>query len=348
MTGNFSRNAINNNLVDGLFVNGSTDSTATFEVVSNTTDGNGFEGIHFERFEAAQVTFNSNTSDNNGRHGIYLSDYLTPGGQIDIVSSSASNNSGQGILVERGDGNLNILNSTVINNVAGGIKTESWTNMTAGQRTFIGNTVGGITNISGNGVGAGANLQFDLFAPGVTQDILVTGLSLNDGGRGVFSTVDGENSVLNIDIVNMISISNNIADGIRLVANNGGTINTQIGNTTDTPLQLIDNGAAAGAGIFLTAEGPGGTVPSRINAAIDNVNIQLAPSTFNVNGVDISSLDNAVVDVSITNSTITKSEVLVPEIGELRGGDIAINMNFANDGSGNINRVFTEGKHVAG
>ena len=336
----FNNNTATGNGIDGIFINGSTDPTATFAFNGNTVTGNGFEGIHLDNFEAAQVSFNENITSTNGRHGLYIEDYLTGGGQVDIVSQVSTDNGGQGILLERGDGNLNILNSTVTGNIAGGVKTDTWTNLVAGQSTFIGNVGDGVTTISDNGVGAGANLQFDLFADGVTQDVLVTGLSLDNGGRGVFGTVSGQDSVMNIQIVNMVSISNNIADGIRLIASDGATINTRIANDAGLALQMIDNGSAAGAGIFLSADGVGVGTPSAINAVIDNVNIQIAPSAFSLRGIDVSSLGNAVVDIDVSNTAITKSEVAVEAIGEIRGGDIGIDLDFANNGRGDINSVF--------
>ena len=342
----FTANTVTGNAIDGIFINGSTDSAATFIFDSNVVNDNGFEGIHLDDFEAAQVSLVSNTTNSNGRHGIYIEDYLTAGGQVDIVSTISNNNAALGVLLERGDGNLNILNSTVTGNIGGGIKTDTWTNLTPGQSTFIGNFGDGVTTISDNGVGAGANLQFDLFGDGLQQDVVVTGLSLDNGGRGVFGTVVGQDTVLNIDIVNMVSISNNIADGIRLIASDGATINTRIANDTALPLQLIDNGAAAGAGIFLSADGVGVGDPTTINAVIDNVNLQIAPSAFNLVGIDVSSIGNAVVDIDINNTDIIKSEVAVPEINEVRGGDIAINLNFDNNAAGDINSVFIQSTNI--
>lgn len=334
----FNNNNLSNNGIDGLFVNGGADPTSQFVFTGNTVNSNGFDGIHLARYNAASVLFDGNTTSGNGRHGLFLIDQLSDGITVNLLNTNSNFNGQFGVVAQRGDGNLNVLDSNVVNNLGGGVKTDTWTNQTTGQRTFIGSTADGTTTISNNGTGAGGNLQFDLFADNVQQDILVTGLSLDNGGRGIFGTVSGDSSVVNLNIRDMVSISNNTADGIRLLARGGATINTNISNLQTPALQIIGNGEAAGAGIFLSADAPAGVPPSVINANINNVAVEIPGSTAFGEAIDISSLNNSYVEVDINNSTLTKS--LVGNVNNtVTDGDTGLALNFQNDGGRDVNRV---------
>ena len=335
-----NNNTLTGNAIDGLWVRNAVDATSTYTLTGNNASNNGFDGIHFSNFEAAQLLLTDNITSNNGRHGLILTDYLTDGGDIDIVSHTADANAEFGILIERGDGDLNIVNSNVTNNLAGGIRTVSFTNNTAGQNTFVGNFNGGVSTISGNGI-AGANLQFDLIGDGLTQDILVTGLSVDNGGRGIFATSSGVNTTMNIDILDMLSISESTADGIRLLADDGGTLNANIINTT-TPLQLFNNAQSSGAAIFIAANGDPGEPTSQINTIINNVDIDLPGSTASATGISVSSTGNAVTTTSISNADIEKSLFANIDGFPIINGDVGIDLDFANNGGGDINVVDIE------
>ena len=330
-----NNNTLTGNDIDGLWVRGATDATSTFTVTGNNASGNGFDGIHFSNFEAAQLNFTDNITSNNGQHGLVLRDYLTAGGDIDIISHTSVANSEIGILIERGDGDLTIVNSIITDNIAGGIKTVSFTNNTDGQNTFIGNADGGVSTISDNGI-AGANLQFDLIGDGLTQDILITGLSVDGGGRGIFATSSGSDTILRINILDMLSISESTADGIRLLAADGGTLNANIVNTT-TPLQLFNNGKSAGASIFVSASGDAGGETSQVNTRINNVDIDLPGSTAGATGISVSSLGNSFTTTTILNADIEKSLTANIDGFPIITGDVGIDLDFANNGRGDIN-----------
>jgi hypothetical protein len=333
-----NNNTLNDNGVDGLFVQRALDPTAIFNVNNNIANGNGFEGIQFEDFQAQQLNLTSNTTSNNGRHGLFLSDYLTNGGEINILSHISDSNAEQGILIERGDGNLNILDATVTNNIGGGILTDTFTNQTAGQSTLIGNSEGGVSTITGNGVGAGSNLQFNLTQAGAVQDALVTGLSLDNGGRGILASVEGIDTRLNLNVIDNISISENLADGIRLIADDGGTINATIAND-GLPLIMTNNGQSAGGAIFVSANGTNGIPASQINTTIRNVDINLPGSTANATGISVNSNGNASTNTIIENADIEKSLVTNVAGFPVDDGDIGIDLDFANNGANAPNVV---------
>lgn len=340
-----NNNTLNDNAIDGLFVERSLAPPATYTLTGNTANGNGFEGIHFENFQAQQVILTDNVTSNNGRHGLYFTDYLTNGGQIDILTHTSDANAEQGILFERGDGNLNIVDATVTNNIGGGIKTDTFTNQTEGQSTFVGNSETGISTISNNGIGAGSNLQFDLLADGAVQDVLVTGLTIDNGGRGVFATASGLETELNISIVDNVSISENLADGIRLLADGAATLNATIANEVD-PLILTNNGRAAGSSIFISATGENGVPASQVNTFINNVDINLPGSTGGASGISVSSLGNANTNTVIDNVDIEKSLVANIPGFAVTNGDIGIELDFQNNGGGAINFVDIDNSRI--
>ena len=325
---------------DGILV---TNSTGDWSLTNVNSSFNGRDGIHLNGFASEQVNLVSTTTNNNSRHGIFLENDTLPDGQINIVGATSNENTINGILVANGDGELNVLNSTVINNTTNGVGTFNYT----GQ-TFIGVTDGGISNISGNRVGA--NLEFELDGDGLTQDVLVTGLTINDGGRGIVANTDGQNTVMNIDVIDTVSINDNDNEGIMFTANGGSVINTNILSTDPTqPLQIIDNGIIGGAAISLSAVGTNnGIAASQVNSNIDNVFIQLPGNSAGGDGIEINSTGNAVVTSTINDVEVLRiimGDTTVPnnfnvnESGTLAGGDFGIDLNFANNGAGDINRV---------
>ena len=325
---------------DGILV---TNSTGDWSLTNVNSSFNGRDGIHLNGFASEQVTLTSTTTNNNSRHGIFLENDTLPGGQIDIVGATSNENTINGILVTNGDGNLNVVDSTAINNTTGGLRTFNYT----GQ-TFVGTTPGGISSFSGNRVGA--NLEFDLDGDGLVQDVLVTGLTINDGGRGVIADTNGQNTVLNIDIIDTVSINDNDNEGIMFTADGGSVINTNIASTNAAaPLQIIDNGIIGGAAISLSAVGTNnGIAASQVNSNIDNVFIQLPGNSAGGDGIEINSTGNAVVTSTINDVEVLRiimGDTTVPnnfnvnESGTLAGGDFGIDLNFANNGAGDINRV---------
>ena len=329
---------------DGILV---TNSTGDWSLANVNSSLNGRDGIHLNGFASDQVTLTSTTTNTNSRHGIFLENDFNPSGSIDIVGANSSGNTINGILVANGDGNLNVIDSIVDNNTTGGIRTFNYTNNTPGDRTFIGTTDGGVSSVSGNRVGA--NLEFELDGDGLTQDILVTGLTINDGGRGIVGETDGQNTVMNIGIIDTVSINDNDNEGILLTANGGSIINTTINSTTAVPLQIVDNGIIGGAAISLNAVGiNNGIAASQINADIDNAFIQLPGNANGDDGILVNSTGNAVANVEIDDVEILRiivgdntipNNFDVNDSDLLAAGEFGVALNFFNNGGGDINRV---------
>ena len=339
---NISENTLTGNGGDGLFVRNSVDPNATFTISGNNASNNINKGIHFENFEAASVTLSNNITNSNEKNGVTLTNYLTTGGSIDIISHTSDSNGEIGILVDGGDGNLNIVDSTITDNIGGGITVRNFINSDPDQSTFVGNSVGGVSTITGNGVGAGSNIEFILDQAGAQQDILVTGLTVDNGGRGIFASADGVDTIMNIDIIDNVSISENLGDGIRLLADNGATVNANILNTDTIALQMINNARASGASIFVAANGVNGIPPAQINTIIRNVNIELPGSTASSEGISINSVGNSFTTTSISDVDIAKS--LVPNIDgfPVIANDTGIILEFANAGGEDLNIVDIE------
>ena len=342
---NINNNTLNGNSIDGLWVRATTDPSSTFTVTGNTANGNGFDGIHFQNFEAQQLSLTDNTTNNNGRDGVRLTDYQTAGGQIDFLGHTADSNGEFGIVVDGGDGNLNFINSTITNNIGGGIRTVNFTS-TGGQQTLVGNFDGGVSVIENNGVATGANLEFELLEPGLMQDILVTGLSIDGGGRGIFANAVGDGTVINLDILDVLSISENTGDGIRILADGGATVNANIINETTNPLQMFNNGQTGGSNIFIAATGDATGPMSRINTTIRNVDINLPGSSAFATGVNVNSTGNASTRTIIRDVDIEKSLVANIAAVGVSDGDVGVSLNFANSGGATLNLVDIEDTRI--
>jgi hypothetical protein len=205
-----------------------------------------------------------------------------------------------------------------------------------------------VSSISGNRVGA--NLKFELDGDGQTQNVLVTGLTIDDGGRGVVANTNGQNTTMNIDIIDTITINDNDNEAIMMTADGGSTINTNINSSNAAfPLQIVDNGIIGQAAISLSAVGDvNGIDASQINADIDNVFIQLPGNANGDDGIQVNSNGNAVANVEIDDVEILRiivgddaipNNFDVNDTGLIAGGDFGISLNFFNNGAGDINRV---------
>jgi hypothetical protein len=263
------RNIFSGNVIDGLFVAGAVDNQTVFTFEENIANDNGFDGLHLEDYRATQVTFLSNTTSSNGRHGLFVEDFIGEGLDMDVISHTAQNNGGTGVFIDGGDGDLDILNATITGNAVNGLQITNWSNSLEGDSTFIGITDGGTNDISDN---LSTNVVLELTDPGREQDVLITDISIIGGGRGVFASAAGIDTVMNLDIVDNGEISQHLTDGLRFEAKNSGELNVLVENTV-FPLILNDNGQSTGAGIALFADGPAGQPVSKLNAVVRNVSI---------------------------------------------------------------------------
>ena len=313
-----NRNQLTGNTRSGLLVIDALDPTSTFEFESNDATSNLFDGISIRNFDPGSVTFLSNNTSNNLRHGLYIENYVnSTGAGLTIQSHNSDSNIGSGIFLNEGNGQLNIINATVTNNNGSGILIRNWAT-TDPDRINITTTDGGVSTINGNG--GGGNVQFILDDPNIETTALLTNLDLSDGNVGVAALVQGATatgirSTLNLDILDNIGINDNLNDGIRLVARDGGLIRTNIGSTNPALLQpIINNTNGGGDGISLLARGLNGQPPGEIQAVIENVFISnelnqiirpgLPTLVVPTDGIGITSVENGLVNVQVRQSTI--------------------------------------------
>ncbi|MFT5300055.1 MAG: hypothetical protein ACI814_000829 [Mariniblastus sp.] len=354
-TGDISiaRNNIANNGRNGVFLLNALDTTANILFDSNTVTGNLMDGIQVRNYDPASIMFVNNTTNNNLRHGLYLENYAnTTGGGVTVLAHTADGNAGSGLAVNGGSGNFDLLNSNITNNSASnsfsGVIFENWATADP-ERILVSTTTGGTSTISGNG--AFANLSFLLDDPGIHTRAYITNQTLSDGVRGLAARVDGVNgggvrSTLDIDIIDNIEISRNINDGISLLALDSGLIRARI-NNTGAALQILDNARGGGDGISIIADGINGQPQAEVQAVITNVVInnavnriiRPAPLTDIViatDGIGVDSMNNSLVDIEVTNTTIGAADFG----GTLdRDTQTGIRLGFDNNGSELINRV---------
>lgn len=338
-------NLFQDNGGSGLFLLNSFDPTSNFLFSNNTATGNGVDGIQVQNVSPQSLSFIDNTTSNNLRHGLHLADYIfTPGSDPVLIENHTSlSNVGRGIMIDRGEGSLNILNTDSRNNNQAGLTIRDWNNL-PGQFINIGNLDDGISNFSNNG--ALGNIELLLTEPGLVNNVLVSDVVSNGGVRGLYGRATGQDTVLNIDILDNV-FNNNINDGIRLIAEDSAVVNTRIAGTEpNAPQQIVGNAVGGGSGIALFAQGTGGVDPARMNAVVENVFINnrfnniftdgAAALEFETTGVEVRSLENAVTDVLVRNSQIGAPNAAVPPSLDTTIGIFA---EFANDGNQLINRL---------
>ena len=356
-------NTFNDNGRNGVFLLNQLDTTANISIVNNTANGNILDGIGLLNFDPALLEITNNTTNNNLRHGLSLENYISStDNPLNILGHTADSNAVSGVVLNGGSGNLNILDSTISNNGATGLLIEDFTTIDP-EQIFIGATEGGVSTISGNG--ALANIAFVLDDPGAQSDVLITGQTLDDGINGITAVVegfdaagaaaagaapgsdeeDGFRTTLDIDIIDNLSISNNLNNGIGLTALDSGLIRANIANTDpNNPLQIVGNASAGGDGIQLLADGADGQPEAEIQADIDNVFINNSLNIIEVtgapdllvatDGIGVDGINNSFIDLDVINSTI----------GAADGADgldtqNGIRLNLDNNGSELINLV---------
>ncbi|WP_157665019.1 right-handed parallel beta-helix repeat-containing protein [Mariniblastus fucicola] len=325
------RASFSNNVVDGIYVRNTTDNSSVFTIENVVADGNGFDGIHFDNYRGSQLRLFNNTTSTNGRHGVYIKDYVGAGLDLDIITHTALDNGGTGVFIDGGDGDLNIVNSTISGNGVNGLHILNWSNSIDGDSTFIGNTTGGSTTLGGN---QSTNLVVEINDPGKTQDVLVTGISIVGGGRGVYGSAAGIGTELNMSIVDNGEFSQHLTDGLRFEAKNSGTLNVLVENEA-FPLLLNDNAQSTGAGIAFFADGPLGQPVSKLNAVVRNVSINndgevgfttTVIGPFGPDGVSVDGTGTSRINLVMEDSRIESA------------GGIAVDID--NDGNGDVNNIF--------
>ena len=345
------------NGASGLLVENLTDSTSSILLDNNTATFNGLDGFRFQDFDPDTFILNDNTTSNNVGNGLTLTNFAnTATNGLNILNHIADSNVGAGIDIDNGNGKLNILIPNITNNAGGGILITDFTNV-PGDFTVISGVAGNQANITGNGNGPN-NVDIELTQPGLLQNVLISeAVIANGNGVGIRAAATGLGTVMNLDIRDNVAVTGNFSNGITVSAFDSATINAVIGNP-DNPLPDVlvsGNGAIGASGIALLAQGnTGATTPSRLNAALTNIQVQNAddllingmPQDAVGDGVDITSTGNAVVDVSIVDSNIgAPAGNVAPDLSVFHGVDIALtNLGLLDPVTGDelINNIFLD------
>ncbi len=325
----YSRNNVSNNGFDGIFMENACDPTSVFRFEDNIVNANGRHGIHMLNYDAAAMTFLRNTTSGNGGDGVRLDTFKAGAGQranLDFVGHVADGNIGNGINIINGDGDLRFLNSQITNNLGSGIRLEDWRNTDPRDITLVGITTGGTSNITGNATGTGAGI--DVLLNGGVQNLFVRDSSVDGNGIGIRAVANNVGTVLNTSILDNLSVSNNLADGMRFNVLNGALHNVLVDNPTrpvPAALPMLNNGLIAGDAIRLLA-GDNSGLTSTMNAIIRDVNI----AGTNGNGISANVVGDGNLQLTAQNSTLQGN-----------AGN-AIDLNIDNTVAGAVNSILLD------
>ncbi len=263
----FENNNFDANGVDGLLIENACDPTTQFVFNTNTFNGNGRDGLHLNNYDAQSLTLNGNQTNNNGRDGVRLENFKNGSGNglaLDLLGHVSTGNSAIGVNIDTGDGNLRVINGNITGN-GGGLRIANWTNTNPLSSTFIGALgVGAISNYSNNATGVGIDVEL---GAGV-QRVVIMNSSANGNATGVRLATDGVGTLMDASIVDNVSFSNNVSDGLRLVSTNGATLRAIVDQPTlGGQLPIIGNGQA---GINILAGSASAGTTSVIDATIAN------------------------------------------------------------------------------
>ncbi len=339
----FARNDIQNNGFSGIsLINAcDPDSVFTFDsnIVSNNTLGNGIELINYD---ATAVIFNNNVTDGNGQNGVLLQNFKgdpNAGVEIAFDMHTARSNTGSGISIEGGSGNISITNSIIgtdfndtfflpgdiqpfTGNLGPGINIVDFT--TPGDNLIL--ISGNEINDNGGGAGAGINLELN---EGFAQ-ALITGNQVDANGIGIqasANTTGGAATTLDVMVLDNQSFAGNNADGLRFVSQGSALLNVTVDQTDGANLIVAGNG---NDGIGFLIEGD-----SSVRASIRNVF-----STVNGgDGIFGQVLNDGQLTLLVEDSVIgTDSD---PIAGLLVGGGNTngLNFNIDTNGGGRINTL---------
>jgi hypothetical protein len=319
----FTNNMVSSNLRDGIFIDGAFDPSATFTFANNMVNFNGEDGIHLRNYDAELLTFTENETNNNGRHGIFLENALDSNGNgtiVDINNHTANDNGADGVRISNGSGSLRLVNVTADNNAGTGVTIRNWTTPRPDEFVFIGGDGTQPISYSGNSVG----IDVQLLGDGLESNVVITQATVDNNGRGILATASGSDSILNLDILDMPSISGSATEAIRFDVSDGATINNNtINSDENTPMELVGNNVNGESTISYTLSGETGDM-SQINSIVRNVNIAAvsgAASGIGVNGDGDSRIRLAVSDSTINAQT-------------------GVNVALDNNQNGQVNELF--------
>ena len=251
---------------DGLHVQNVTPTNFRLTLNQGSYSNNLRDGIHIENFDGRVYRMIGTRTDNNIRHGVFMHDHIGAGSltTIDFRQHKSNGNGVDGIFLQNVDGDIQFLNPEIATNAANGIHLLDVTNSSGGTTTRI---IDGV--LTGNGIGAGAGVNNRLTAG--TQRLRITGSQIDNNGFGIIARAENLGTSLDTQVLNNVSISNNIADGARFVAVGGAIHNVRVENRNQA-LNMLNNGTATGNGISLIVGDPSASTSS-MDVVIRNVNL---------------------------------------------------------------------------
>ncbi len=318
----FNRNNLHNNGFDGLFVENACDPTSVFNLEDNIASNNGRDGIHFSQYDADTMTFLRNRTNGNGRDGVRLEGFKNvsaDGIDIQFLGHRASGNIGNGIAVLGGNGDLKFLNNVITNNLGNGLDIQDWTNPTVADYTLIASTAGGVSRYSGNGIGINVEQRVGV------QRLLIRETTMdNNLSVGLRALVDTPAGVLDTSLINNLSVSNNLGDGLQFLALGGSIQRVLVDNSTSLLGNLTMNGNQRHGINFQVGDNSGSI--SRIEAIVQNVD--MANTGFAIgNGLNADVFQGGQLNLFSQDVTIVNSA----------GDGVALNID--NDGIGAVNEI---------
>ena len=318
----------NNTIIDsgghGVLLEGFVDSEATLLFEDNRATDSGLDGIHLQGVRVMTLTFTDNvTNDNNddGLNLVSIGDPIDPlfSVDVDIQRHTSSDNIGDGIAVDRGNGNLTITSASITMNNGDGIDIDNFTNNVEGTSTTISDST-----ITGNGTGAAAGINYFLDVPSTPppnqeETLVITGNTIDNNGVNVMVVAADAGTVLDTDIVDNPSISGFASDGINLQSLSGATqtINVQnnlisgipvsdpndpnaiTGLSTGGALRLIVNDFATGEFTTMTGTVANNTITNPGGEGVDR-----PPDLVGISGISIDAIGESFFDVTFDTNEI--------------------------------------------
>lgn len=300
----FRNNNFDNNGIDGALIENACDPASQFVFDSNTFNSNGRDGLHFDNYDAASFQLLTNQANNNGRDGVRLENFKNGAGTglaLDLNGHVSTGNAGFGVHINGGDGALRVINGNITGN-GGGLRIADWTNTDPTSNTFIGAVgAGNVSNYSNNVTGTGIDVEL---TSGV-QRVIIANTTADGNGLGVRLLASGVGTVMDGSILDNLSFSNNVGDGIRLTSTDGGTLRAIVDQPTLGQLQVVGNGQT---GINVIAGSNSAGTTSVVDSMIQNV-------LFSGNGVGLRATSDgdgqAIMVVENSNWTLNQVHVAI-------------------------------------
>jgi hypothetical protein len=271
----FNRVVAQANGRDGISLVNYGDANADIRFRDVSVSTNGRDGVRFSNYDAATVQFlNSFSATGNFGHGVNLINFVDSAGvgaAYFFDAPVATGNVIDGIRIENANGNFRFENSTLTGNGGNGLSLINVRNTNPLHSTLITATPGVGSIFSGN---AGSGIFVNLNQAAAVQRLRVEFSTLNGNNTGLTAQADGVGAFLTTDVIQNISIANNLKDGIFLRSINGG-LNVATVTNVGARLNMNGNGAAgSGNGFTILAGDTVSVNQSTMIATISNISLQ--------------------------------------------------------------------------